>query len=39
MNIIEAKYGFKVHTTYIADIKKYLGLLMYDTLNVVEKLK
>lgn len=25
---IEAKYGFKVHTTYIAEIKRDLGLLM-----------
>ena len=36
---IEAKYGFKVHTTYIAEVKRELGLPMYDALNAVEELK
>jgi len=36
---IEAKYSFKVHTTYIAEVKREPGLLMYDTPNVVEELK
>lgn len=36
---IEAKYGFKIHTTYIAEVKRELGLPMYDTPNVVEELK
>ena len=35
---IEAKYGFKVHTTYITEVKRGLGLLMYDALNAVEEL-
>ena len=29
---IEAKYGFKVHTAYIAEVKRDLGLPMYDAL-------
>ena len=36
---IEAKYGFKVHTAYIAEVKRYLGLPMYDAPNAVEELK
>ena len=36
---IEAKYGFKVHTAYIAEVKRDLGLLMYDAPNAVEELK
>ena len=36
---IEAKYGFKVHTAYIAEVKKDLGLPMYDAPNAVEELK
>ena len=36
---IEAKYGFKVHTAYIAEVKRDLGLPMYDALNAVEELK
>ena len=36
---IEAKYGFKVHTTYIAEVKRDLGLPMYDAPNAVEELK
>ena len=36
---IEAKYGFKVHTAYIAEVKRDLGLPMYDAPNAVEKLK
>lgn len=33
------KYGFKVHTAYIAEVKRSLGLPMYDAPNAVEKLK
>ena len=36
---IEAKYGFKVHTAYIAEVKRELGLPMYDAPNAVEELK
>ena len=36
---IEAKYGFKVHTAYIAEVKRSLGLLMNDAPNEVEELK
>ena len=36
---VEKKYGFKVHTAYVAEVKRSLGLTMYDAPNVVEKLK
>ncbi|MGN9163001.1 RNA methyltransferase [Clostridium sulfidigenes] len=36
---IEDKYGFKVHTTYIAEVKIDLGLPMYDAPNAVKELK
>ena len=36
---IEAKYGFKVHTAYIAEVKRDLGSPMYDAPNAVEELK
>lgn len=36
---IEAKYGFKVHTAYVAEVKRELGLPMYDAPNTVEELK
>ena len=36
---IEAKYGFKVHTAYIAEVKRELGLPMYGAPNTVEELK
>ena len=36
---IEAKHGFKVHTAYIAEVKRDLGLPMYDSPNAVEELK
>lgn len=36
---IEAKYGFKVHTAYIAEVKRDLGLPMYVAPNAVEELK
>ena len=36
---IEAKYGFKVHTASIAEVKRDLGLPMYDAPNAVEELK
>ena len=36
---IEAEYGFKVHTAYIAEVKRDLGLPMYDAPNAVEELK
>lgn len=36
---IEAKYGLKIHTACIAEVKRDLGLLMYNALNVVEELK
>ena len=36
---VEKKYGFKVHTAYIADVKRELGLPMYDAPNGVEEPK
>ena len=36
---IEEKYGFKVHTAYIAEVKRELGLPMHDAPNAVEELK
>lgn len=36
---IEEKYGFKVHTAYIAEVKRELGLPMYEASNAVEELK
>ncbi len=36
---IEEKYGFEVHTAYIAEVKRALGLPMYDAPNAVEELK
>lgn len=35
----EQKYGFKVHTAYIAAIKRSLGLTVYDAPNATEELK
>ena len=32
-------YSFKVHTAYIAEVKRDLGLPMYDAPNAVETLK
>ena len=39
LEYVEQKYGFKVHTAYIAEIKRSLGLKMYDALNATEELK
>ena len=36
---VEKKYGFKVHTAYIAEVKRSLGLSMYDAPNAAEELK
>lgn len=36
---VEKKYGFKVHTAYIAEVKRVLGLSMYDAPNAAEELK
>ena len=36
---VEKKYGFKVHTAYIAEVKRSLGLTMYDAPNAMEELK
>ena len=36
MSVID---GFKVHTAYIAEVKRELGLPMYDAPNAVEELK
>ena len=33
------KYGFKVHTAYITEVKRALGLTMYDAPNATEELK
>lgn len=37
--ICEGKYGFKAHTAYIAEVKRLLGLTMYDASNATEGLK
>lgn len=36
---IEEKYSFKVHTAYIAEVKRELGLPIYDDPNAVQELK
>ena len=36
---IEEKYNFKIHTAYIAEVKRSLGLPMYETPNAVDELK
>ena len=36
---VEKKYGFKVHTAYIAEVKRALGLTMHDVSNVIGELK
>jgi hypothetical protein len=36
---IEQKYNFKVHTAYIAEVKRSLGLPMYEAPNAVDELK
>ena len=36
---VEKKYGFKLHTAYIAEVERSLGLTMYDAPNAVEELK
>ena len=36
---VEKKYGFKVHTAYIAEVKRSLGLTMNDAPNATEELK
>lgn len=38
-NRIEENYGFKVHTAYIAEVKREIGLPMYDAPNAVDELK
>ena len=36
---VEKKYGFKVHTAYIAEVKRSLGLMMYDASNAAGELQ
>ena len=36
---VEKNYGFKVHTAYIAEVKRSLGLTTYDAPNAIEELK
>ena len=36
---VEKKYGFKVHTAYIVEVKRSLWLTMYDAPNAIEKLR
>ena len=36
---IEENYGFKVHTAYVAEVNRELGLPMYDAPNAVDELK
>ena len=35
---VEEKCGFRVHTAYIAEAKRALGLTMYNAPNAVEEL-
>lgn len=37
--LLDVKYGFKVHTTYIVGVKRDLGLPIYDAPNAVEELE
>ncbi|MDD3417600.1 MAG: hypothetical protein PHY47_27020 [Lachnospiraceae bacterium] len=36
---VEKKYGFKVHTVYITEMKRSLGVTMCDAPNTVKELK
>ncbi len=36
---VEKKYGFMVYTAYIAEVKRSLGLTMFDAPNAVKELK
>ena len=36
---VSEKYGFHVHTCYIAQVKRSRGVFMYDAPNAVEQLK
>lgn len=36
---VEKKYGFKVYTAYIMEVKRSLGLAMYDAPNAVGESK
>ena len=36
---VEQKYAFKVHTAYIAEVKRSLGLTVYDAPNATEELR
>ncbi len=36
---VEKKYGFKVNTAYIAEVKRSLGLTMYEAANATEELR
>lgn len=36
---IQAKYGFKVHTSYIVEVERNLGLSIYDIPIAVEELR
>ena len=36
---VERNCGFKVHTAYIAEVKRSLGLTMYDAPNAADELK
>ena len=36
---VEENYGFKVHTAYVAEVKRELGLPMYDAPNAEDELK
>ena len=39
LSVSNLPFTFKVHTAYIAEVKRELGLPMYDALNAVEELK
>ena len=36
---VQEKYGFKVHTAYIAEVKRMVGLDMHKAPNAVEQRK
>ena len=39
ISYVQEKYGFKVHTAFVAEVKRSLGLPMFNAPNVVDELK
>lgn len=36
---VEKKYGFRVYTVYITEVKRSLGLTIYNATNAIKELK